>query len=72
MSVEISFLNIESIIVNPVQTSHCLGLSDAKILTQRLVIRFKDGDEHALTLFLPAGQPALALVDLITSEQVSA
>jgi hypothetical protein len=72
MSVETSFLDIERIAINPIQTSLCFGSSRSKFSTQRVVIHFKDGGEHALTFFLHAGQKALALGDVIANEQVTA
>lgn len=72
MSTETSFLNIEHITINPVQTSLCFGSSSTRFFTQRIVIQLKGGNEHGLTLFLPAGQPALTLGELVTHEQVSA
>ena len=72
MSADTTFLNVERITVNPVQTFLCVGSSSTRFFTQRVVIHSRDGSEHSLTLFLPAGQPALALGELVTLEQVSA
>jgi hypothetical protein len=72
MSVETSFLDVERITINPVKTSLCFGSSRSKFSTQRVVIHFKDGGEHALTFFFHAGQKSLALGDLVTNEQVTA
>jgi hypothetical protein len=72
MSVETTFLNIERITINPVETFQGLGLSRTRFFTQRIVIQLKGGNEHTLTLFLPADQPALAFGELVTHEQVTA
>ncbi|PFH10975.1 hypothetical protein BCF11_3413 [Collimonas sp. PA-H2] len=72
MSVETTFLNVKSITISPVQTFLCFESSSTRFFTQRVMIRFSDGSEHGLTLFLPAGQPALALGELVTHEQVTA
>lgn len=72
MSVETTFLNVKSITIGPVQTFVCFESSRTRFFTQRVVIRSGDGSEHALTFFLPAGQPALALGELVTHEQVTA
>ncbi|PFH10846.1 hypothetical protein BCF11_3280 [Collimonas sp. PA-H2] len=72
MSTETSFLNVESITISPVQTSLCFGAIDSKFLSQRIVIHFIGGGEHALTFFCPAGQAALTLDDLLKSKQVTA
>jgi hypothetical protein len=72
MSIETTFLNIESITINPVQTFLCFESSSIRFFTQRIVIQLKGGSQHSLTLFLPTGQPALAFGDLVTLEQVAA
>lgn len=72
MSADTTFLNVERITVNPVQT--CLHFQSASRLfsMQRIVVHFKDGGEHALTFFLHPGQNALALGDVVTNDKVTA
>ena len=73
MSAETSFLNVERITINPVQTSRCFNASDSIFSTQRLVIHCADGGQHALTFyFFQAGQNALALGEVVTNDKVSA
>jgi len=72
MSTETSFLNVESITVGPMQTSLCFGSPDSEFLSQRIVIHFIGGGQHALTFFCPAGQSASTFDDLMKSETVTA
>jgi hypothetical protein len=68
MSADTTFLNVERITVNPVETRLHFQSASRLFSVQRLVVHFKDGGEHALTLFLNPGQNALALGDVVTHE----
>ena len=71
MSADTTFLNVERITVNPVQTCACFQSADGLFSMQRLVVHFKDGGQHDLLFFLRPGQNALALGDVVTNAQVT-
>lgn len=72
MSVETVFVGIEDILIKPVQTISRLNPRDGLFSTQAIVIYFEDGSKHTLSFHLKNGGNALAMGEVVTSEQVSA